>query len=1135
MHKVLFIGVGGTGGKALRFAWREIDRRLRIKDWAGDSMPSAFQFLHFDLPEEFDGYKDRDVPRVLSLDDKMYRTLAEGRRPYRSYDAALVQEGLLPSLAGWRPHPVDDIAPPYLGAGQRRSVGRVATISALRTIDESIGHAATALQSAEVTNDLHELDRMFNVGAEESLREGHVFVVGSLAGGSGSGMFLDVIERVKAHSLSWFSNVHLVAITPDVFETLNPGEREGTQANSFAALAEYLAAFSCEGDHHPHEARVQGSVGVSGRGGRRTGDYAFLIGRGNGSVTFNEPGEVYRCVGKALAAFATTPEIQSYFDSVVCGLSGSTAYPQYFFADRGTSPLQPVGSFGFGTVGVGGDLLGEFAAQVLARRCLERLLCLSTGGRSYEEHVRARTEGTDRDTFFEASGLWEYDPERPEHDTGDGSGDAWHDQVLDALRDANAVRKEIEEQVKNRVIDLFAKDRKVFAGADEAFREFDGRFAEKAREYEARAADSRSTRAREWTLRAQTRLLDATTDVASRDGLPVAVELLDQLMTQITDALGHLDDEGSKAARREGQHRDGAKALYSRVKGKITGPAEAHRNAARLRTAALWQQLEHSTRREASQLLADAKSNLVAPLHARLEAYSNLLETERRDKDKTGAGAVVERWPRDAVPASLLPAPNELLLISPDSFPDELTRLIATTTGLEAPEDAYGEAVAEVVFGGWVDTREPGRTKRKSQTLVKSLKTWNPGIAFAQREGSVSSADFQIDASVLGILDRAREWVKFRQGPLAQAVNQSLVEYLDPSHPHQARRAQSLVTALTVALNCARPLLAIDNEIRKLVHGDATETSLTMSPLPIGPKHPARERVEGVLSDFGIPTSNLSQHFTTDPGTAEIDIFGFMTKSVHPVVVSSVMRPIAGAWSQAAGNRGRREAFWQFRRSRTLEMFLPLAASHQRAIVRGWYVAALLGYLDGLDGDETATKVWGSAGWLAFPHPLLGRRVTRRQDVLPALLESFPLCFLDVSLGSDESTKAYARLIELGQTRTEDEDGTPTELERWLHSGDREHGKPKVKGPVPPLPARFEALKGSESDFERRQAATLEALEDPRKNYEEVAALELDPEAFLVDRRWEIAGLVLSALGELIQFVRDAEPPTEWDSDPLNI
>ena len=388
----------GVGGRIVRFTWREIadrirdqEHRLRIAndgnqragrpkpvDMVGrptpGEMPEAIQFLHFDLPTEFDGYKDPNVPRVLSLDDKLYVPLANPNYDYKAYDQALLTEGRLPAAWPWRPRDPDSIPAPSTGAGQRRSVGRVVAISTLEDIDQQLKLAASDLTSATVNDSVTYLDRLFNLDRVQTQKAGHVFVIGSLAGGSGSGLVLDVIERVKASTLSWFSNVHLIAITPDAFPELSASEASGNQPNALAAISEYTSAFLWEGPLPKNEAIVHGSLGKN-TDGRRTGDRAFLIGIGNEKLGFRASGEVFRSLGKSLAVFATTPTIQDFFDTVVCNLRGSRANPGAFYAERGDSVLQPVSSFGFGSLSVGGEHLREYAAQRLANGCLDRLLC----------------------------------------------------------------------------------------------------------------------------------------------------------------------------------------------------------------------------------------------------------------------------------------------------------------------------------------------------------------------------------------------------------------------------------------------------------------------------------------------------------------------------------------------------------------------------------------------------------------------------------------------------------------------------------------------------------------------------------------------------------------------------------------
>ena len=97
----------------------------------------------------------------------------------------------------------------------------------------------------------------------------------------------------------------------------------------------------------------------------------------------------------------------------------------------------------------------------------------------------------------------------------------------------------------------------------------------------------------------------------------------------------------------------------------------------------------------------------------------------------------------------------------------------------------------------------------------------------------------------------------------------------------------------------------------------------------------------------------------------------------------------------------------------------------------------------------------------------------------------------------------------------------------WLDGGTRPDGKPAA----PPMSERLQrpviANAGGADDAEteqRREAiarcdATLEALEAPVKTYTAVLSNEPDSTNFTPDRRWEIASLVLRALGDLTKFV----------------
>src|SRR5215813_9751540 len=136
LQKFLLIGVGGSGGKTLRYVWRELDRRLNSAGW-DHGLPKGWQFLHIDVPEQVDVIEG-DVPADMG-DTARYLGLAEAPQEYQHYDRMLISRpDFLHGITGWRPDPTREYTSPYLGAGQRRAVGRAITLSQLDQVKRAV-------------------------------------------------------------------------------------------------------------------------------------------------------------------------------------------------------------------------------------------------------------------------------------------------------------------------------------------------------------------------------------------------------------------------------------------------------------------------------------------------------------------------------------------------------------------------------------------------------------------------------------------------------------------------------------------------------------------------------------------------------------------------------------------------------------------------------------------------------------------------------------------------------------------------------------------------------------------------------------------------------------------------------------
>lgn len=228
VRPTVFIGIGGTGAQVLL----RLRRRILSHRWNGrqletvDAFPIA-RFLLIDLdgrPTVQSDVRPDDDPylQAISLDHSAIRP--------SSFQPGLYMGNLrnYPWLEEWMP--TGELAGINFaeGAGQIRAISRLLFFDQIETIRDECQRRASEV-SANVTNskDLEAL----GLQPDRGLR---AVVVAGLAGGTGSGMFLDVGLFLRSLTGPQFQDVDAYLLCPTLFGQY--GRR--ALPNGFAALAE---------------------------------------------------------------------------------------------------------------------------------------------------------------------------------------------------------------------------------------------------------------------------------------------------------------------------------------------------------------------------------------------------------------------------------------------------------------------------------------------------------------------------------------------------------------------------------------------------------------------------------------------------------------------------------------------------------------------------------------------------------------------------------------------------------------------------------------------------------------------------------------------------------------------------------
>ncbi|MFC3448400.1 tubulin-like doman-containing protein [Amycolatopsis speibonae] len=1091
LQKFLVVGVGGSGGVTLRMLRARLLEYLAERGYDG-GLPAAWQLIHIDVPLE----QDRRPERIPLLPPSDYVGLAVEGLTYRDVDEMLCANGdpVVRHTAGWRPDPDECNVAPESGGGRFRAVGRVILGARMASAHERLRTAVNALHSEQANEEFSEVCRRLTGNGVPSQNPTQVVVVTSLAGGSGSGLFLDVCDMLRQLEPSVQGRLVSVMYTPEVFDELSPADRAGINPNALATVCELLNGRWNGEASSPDEfsfLRAAGAAAVD-RITTRGPRIPYLIGRTNGQVNYSDQGEVYEAVARGMTVWATSPEIQSRFSSYEIGNWASRANGPDRTGLTGDNTEIPLSSFGCASVGIGLDRFAGYSTDRLTREAVEHVL--SGHWRVADEKVvneeKARQDRVEVSvrSFLSNCGLDEQGPHRND--------------ILDAIRgglSSDKARDDVRAQIRPKLLDRVRAQWPSRADARLVAKRVTERMTEQwttefaaceARYFEATTG---------WIRDLQKVIQKHTADLLAAEGGPVAVDVLRQVKTELTEiVVKELVDELNSQKRMVSEMNSRVSAALS---GTTTMPAD-HPKVAQAVDAAIdcfHNHTEVLVHELAIELIRDIGDNLLDPLRTALVGGLDSLQADRAGSSVQPSP--VPGWPvEDApVPGSYYPAGNELVLERVSSYPEEFTRLLRAQSNDENDGNAITRARSAVITG-------------QDQSAVETTKRWVPRDVRLRQAQSPSSAKFKTGLALTALRERARDWIRRPDTPMARHLGQTLGTYLaekgDRRQEHELR-LENFRNLLAQAVKLSRPLIAIDAPALMRVHQRSLGYREVMTPLPFPNGHPGQDAARKVFASHS--DADFGQLLGTRD-TERIDIFTFLDAPVQPAVISSLTRPIAAQWQQEK-SQPNMAGFWTWRRARGLPWFVPCPPAVRRNIVRGWFLARFLNQINCEGGDlrTVPTGVWTPDGYVKFPFPLLGKKIRKLNEWLPAVLESVALTVVGVA-----DSAPYERLIQLGESlERQDELSDRGELARWLEDG--------LTGAGAPIPEPEVA--GTRHDPpEDRVKFALQYVQKYQDHYDSFRDLPLNAASALgVSRAWEIREDIWSALATFHDAVVNGE------------
>ena len=1108
IHKTLFIGVGGSGGTTLRFLYQELLNALQEKGWSGE-LPACWQFLLMDVAGIPDGVTGR-VPNVLT-DKTSFYGLTDKQTNWDTF-LAMVPEEQPEVVAGWKPEPPLP-GEPYKGAGQLRALGRLVAMTRIAEMKDRIDQSLLKLGSAD--QQLQEVAALVDCNAALGNTDMHVYLVTSLGGGSGSGMFLDISAVLEASGIAHVN----VLYAPDVFDQL--AKQHGNKdvvANTFGAMSELLSAFEGAGSRSEAELVMMQRAGIAiSLDGECTTDANIILGRRGDGYEFEDQKDVYHAAARILSAIALEGSLEQQIENYIF------QNPAYFKStpklENLKRPLNPrrtrnelATSMGMASVSTGRAAFGQYMAERLTKFVVDQVI--DDGAAVLDLKTKRNQEFLDQAKQF-ALQCRLGTPAGSRHQV-------MTDLLGEGLTQISETVKSIEQKVAGQLQrPLDAGDLDPAGVRDTIKQNYDAIRNSVGQEF----ATQRKARVLQWTQDVQQRLIDTTITSIVNNGMLHTIEYLKQLSIDLKATANDFDSNSQKLKDEIKSLREQAANALSAVGNRVKlafGSPEVQQNL-QLLSRDTASQLESGTSSLVSQILNDLIVGSIEPLIKELERtqsnFASSISNSVATKDHLNSLAH-----NATTPAHLIPPRNVIFLDSPDNFHVDFDRLLsATFNGESQSELNLRSAGREILANAWQGRPTDDALSPTAQRFINPRAMWRTKVqSLLDETTQPTNASYEVqNLDVFALEMAARSWQRSRMGVADYTTKTSMHDYIYPENA--PNRTAEFLSAFERAIAMSGVMVEFDYDAVKRYSGGGSKPTIARFvngvPLELSQtgtdRTPEAKAAINMMMQAGFDEAE-AEGYLRKTSSSSVMVFSVVKDKTPPTLFRSIGTPVYQEWAQAVANPSLRADWYHLRRARTLPSFIPADVSVIHAMIAGWTIARGLGLIPDEDVEQFKSSNGNHAirlydpddstavhGYVKFPQTVLLGAHSHGNfasgDVLPSLLESMLLGYVAITSGWLD---AYARLAEIGFGLQD--------LKAWIRTGEVPRQQDSTVG-ITPIPS----LAGLGTP-EERVAAFTEYLAERIADHKAVLSKEYSlHEIGDVSREWELRVHIQEALVEL--------------------